>query len=80
MVNGLKTIRIYGREQHFVNNLCDMLDAQTGTLVTSNGINRWSAFRIDLQAYLIATLFAFFAMFVKTNENKTDLALMAIGF
>jgi len=41
-------------------------------------VNRWTAFRIDLQAYLIATAFSYFALFL-SNFN-TDIALLAISF
>lgn len=48
--------------------------------VTSSSVNRWTAFRIDLQAYLIATVFAFFSMFLVRAESPDSLAMMAIGF
>ena len=38
-------------------------DTQTRGHVTSNGINRYSAFRIDMQAYYIATVFAAICLF-----------------
>jgi hypothetical protein len=38
-------------------------DLQTGAFITSNGVNRYSAFRIDMQAFLIATIFSIFCLF-----------------
>ena len=43
-------------------------------------MNRWTAYRIDLQAYMIATVFSFFSLFVVTVESPESLAMMAIGF
>lgn len=53
---------------------------QTSAHLTSSAVNRWTAFRIDLQAYLIATVFAFFSLFVVSVESPESLAMMAIGF
>ena len=48
--------------------------------ITSNGGNRWASLRIDVQAYLLATVFAFIAMFM-TDPNRTpvQLAMTAVG-
>jgi len=48
--------------------------------VTSNGGNRWAALRIDMQAFLIATSFAFISMFLSNPQDAKQLALMAVGF
>jgi hypothetical protein len=42
-------------------------------------VNRWCAFRIDLQAYYIASLFALFAIFIGKSDDPDSLAMMAIG-
>jgi hypothetical protein len=48
--------------------------------VTSSSVNRWTAFRIDTQAYLIATFFAFFSLFIVPIATPSALAMTAIGF
>ena len=55
-------------------------DEQTCAFVTSNGINRYSAFRIDMAAYYIATIFAIIALFGEFPKTATELAFQAIGF
>ena len=48
--------------------------------ITSNGGNRWAALRIDVQAYILATSFAFIAMFLSDdNRSPVELAMTAVG-
>ncbi|CDW76184.1 multidrug resistance-associated protein 4 isoform x3 [Stylonychia lemnae] len=79
-INGLTTIRAFGRWEYFLHQLFDLSDTQTEAFLTSNGVNRWCAYRIDLQGYLIATVFAFFAIFLSNIQSTRDLALIAVGF
>jgi len=46
-VNGLPTLRCLGQKQYFIDRLFKSTDMQTRAHVTSNGGNRWTAFRID---------------------------------
>ena len=55
-------------------------DQQTSAHVTSNGGHRWAALRIDVQAFLIVSAFAFVAMFYNSEEKSSqELALTAVG-
>jgi hypothetical protein len=49
-------------------------DEQTCAFVTSNGVNRYSAFRIDMAAYYIATIFAIIALFSEFPKTPAQLA------
>lgn len=60
--------------------MMNLSDVQTAAHVTSSSVNRWTAFRIDLQAYLIATVFAFFSLFIVPIDSPQALAMTAIGF
>ena len=57
-----------------------MTDLQQRAFITSNAGNRWTAIRIDFQAFLIGTMFAAVTIFFANPKNPTELALMAIGF
>jgi hypothetical protein len=58
----------------------DLCDIQTQAFVTSNSVNRWCAFRIDMQAYLVASVYAFFALFITLPDSPSKLAITAVGF
>jgi ABC-type bacteriocin/lantibiotic exporter with double-glycine peptidase domain len=47
-INGLTTIKAFQRERYFLKKLFKLCDLQTSAHVTSNSVNRWTAFRIDL--------------------------------
>ena len=48
--------------------------------ITSNGGNRWASIRIDVQAYLLASAFAFIAMFLcDYDRSPAQLAMTAVG-
>jgi len=79
-INGLATIKAFQQESYFLHKLFDLCDTQTAAHVTSSSVNRWTAFRIDLQAYLIATVFSFFSLFVVNVGTPEKLAMVAIGF
>ena len=68
------------QRQHFLQRLQETTDVQTSAHITSNGGHRWTALRIDFQAFLIATAFAYYAMF---NEDPVrsagKLAVTAVG-
>ena len=53
---------------------------QTSAHITSNGGHRWTALRIDVQAYIIATAFAFYSMFLEDSAASAGrLAVTAVG-
>lgn len=58
----------------------DATDTATRAFVTSNGVSRWTAFRIDMQAYYFATIFAASALFGTAPETTTELAVQAVAF
>ena len=56
------------------------MDQQTMAHITSNGGNRWASIRIDVQAYILATAFAFIAMFLADpDRTPAELAMTAVG-
>ena len=55
-------------------------DLATEAFVTSNGVNRYSAFRIDKQAFYIATIFAAASLFSALPKTPSEMAVKAIGF
>ena len=79
-VNGLPTLRCLGQQAYFQRLLYNSMDQQTMAHITSNGGNRWASIRIDVQAYILATAFAFIAMFM-TDPHRTpaQLAMTAVG-
>ena len=50
-----------------------------GAHVTSNGCNRWTCIRVDLQGFLLASSFAFIAIF-SNDVDVTKIAVIAVGF
>jgi len=79
-VNGLPTLRCLGQQPYFQRLLYNSMDLQTTAHITSNGGNRWASVRIDGQAYILATAFAFVAMFVADPDRKpAELAMTAVG-
>ena len=79
-VNGLPTLRCLGQQDHFQQLLYRSMDQQTSAHITSNGGNRWSSLRIDVQAWILATSFAFIAMFMTDPHRTTvQLAMTAVG-
>jgi hypothetical protein len=58
----------------------DASNEATRAFITSNGISRYNAFRIDMQAYYFATIFAGVALFGKPPKSMTDLAVQAVAF
>ena len=73
-------MRALGCQNYFLKEFFKYSDIQTRSFVTSNGVNRYSAFRIDMQAYWVATIFAAICLFGPEPKTKADLALRAIGF
>jgi len=57
-----------------------LIDRQTRAHITSNAGNRWTSLRIDSQAFIIATFFAFFSIFMTKATSASDLAMTAVGF
>ena len=60
--------------------LYELIDKQTRAHITSNAGNRWTSLRIDSQAFIIATFFAFMSIFMTTASSASDLAMTAVGF
>jgi hypothetical protein len=56
------------------------MDRQTRAHVISNSANRWIAFRLDVQAELLATSFAAMSIFLATLNDPRMIAAVAIGF
>ena len=79
-INGSVTARAMGSGKFFLNEFMRLSDVQTGAFVTSNGINRYSAYRIDMQAYMLVTIFAAFSLFSDAPKTPGELAVKAIGF
>jgi ABC-type multidrug transport system fused ATPase/permease subunit len=78
-VNGLPTLRCLGKKDFFMELLFRMTDMQQQAFITSNACSRWTAIRIDFQAFLIGTLFTAVTIFYGNPENPAQLAMMAIG-
>lgn len=74
-MNGQVTMRALGSRHHALRELMRFTDEQTRSFVTSNGVNRYSAFRIDTQAYLIATIFAGISLFGPAPKTASELAV-----
>ena len=54
-VNGLPTLRCLGKKDFFMKLLFGMTDMQQRAFITSNAGSRWTAIRIDFEAFLIGT-------------------------
>ena len=68
-VNGLPTLKCLGKINFYMQTLFESIDLQTSAFITSSAGNRWVAFRIDLQAFLIASVFAFVAIFLTKLDS-----------
>lgn len=79
-INGQVNLRSMGCHQYFLDELLRLSDLQTEAFITSNGVNRYAAYRIDMQAFWIATLFAAISIFSEFPRSPSELALKAIGF
>ena len=53
--NGLPTLRCLGKKDFFMKLLFGMTDMQQRAFITSNAGSRWTAIRIDFEAFLIGT-------------------------
>lgn len=73
-------MRTLGTQNYFLKEFFKCSDMQTRAFVTSNGVNRYSAFRIDMQAFWVATVFAAICLFGTRPETPAELAVQAIGF
>jgi hypothetical protein len=73
-------MRAVGTGRYFLNEFLRLSDDQTSAHITSNGINRYAAFRIDMQAFYLVTIFAAFSLFTAHPETSGQLAVKAIGF
>ena len=62
-INGQVTMRALAMHKQGLEELFKHSDWQTMSHVVSNGTNRWSAFRIDMQAYYTASIFAAVCLF-----------------
>ena len=79
-VNGLPTLKCLGKINFYMQTLFESIDLQTSAFITSSAGNRWVAFRIDLQAFLIASVFAFVAIFLTKLDSQAKIAMIAVGF
>ena len=79
-INGQMLLRAFKRKQFFLEQFWQSTNHMTEAFVTSNGINRYTAYRIDMQAYYLASIFAAICLFGDLPSNKQDLAVKAIGF
>jgi len=50
--------------------LYDSINIQTSAFIVSSSGNRWIAFRLDLQAFFIASVFSFVAIFLSKLNSK----------
>ena len=73
-------LRALKQSQFFLREYWKHTDKQTEAHITSNGMNRYSAYRIDMQAYYIATLFAALCIFGEFPKTAGELAVKSIGF
>lgn len=74
------TQRSSGTKDFFLEEFCKYTDRQTEAFVTSNGMNRYAAYRIDMQAFYIGTIFAGICLFTAFPKTPAELAVKAIGF
>jgi len=74
-VNGQVTMRALGTHDYFLKEFFKHSNYQTRAFVTSNGVNRYSAFRIDMQAFWIASIFAAICLFGAFPETPGQLAV-----
>lgn len=73
-------MRALGTTKFFLKELMDLSDIQTQAFVTSNGVSRWTAYRMDMQAFYISTIFAGITMFYSIPRTPGELAVAALGF
>jgi hypothetical protein len=73
-------MRTHGQNNYFLKEFFRLSDIQTSAFVTSNGVNRYAAYRIDMQAFYIGSVFAALALFTDYPETPGQLAVKAIGF
>jgi hypothetical protein len=73
-------MRALGQNENCLKDFMDRTDDQTNAFVTSNGINRFTAFRIDMQAYYVGTIFAALSIFGQLPTSTLQLAMQAIAF
>lgn len=66
--------------EYYQSEFLRLSDRQTEAFITSNGVNRYTAFRIDMQAFYIATIFAGVALFSEFPKSPEELAVKAVGF
>ena len=79
-INGQTTMRAVGCGKFFLSEFMRLTDIQMSAFITSNGINRYTAYRIDMQAFYLVTLFAAFSLFTEFPKTTAELAIKAIGF
>jgi ABC-type bacteriocin/lantibiotic exporter with double-glycine peptidase domain len=68
-INGQVNLRALDCHKYFLSEFWRLSDHQTEAHVTSNGVNRYSAFRIDMQAYYVASIFAAVSLFGRSPQN-----------
>lgn len=79
-INGQVNLRCFMQNDFMLKEFQKATDRQTEAFVTSNGMNRYSAFRIDMQAFYVSTIFAGLCLFGEFPKTEHQLAVKAIGF
>jgi hypothetical protein len=79
-LNGLPTLKCMDQVQFYMRTMFKFIDTQTRAHVISNSANRWIAFRLDVQAEVLATSFAFLSIFLAQVDDVQKVAIIAIGF
>lgn len=79
-INGQVNMRALGVSGFYLKELMEQSDLQTQAFVSSNGVNRWTAYRIDMQAFYVSSIFAGITMFFSFPKTPGELAVKAIGF
>lgn len=69
-VNGLPTLKCFDKIDYYMKTLYDSINIQTSAFIVSSSGNRWIAFRLDLQAFFIASVFSFVAIFLSKLNSK----------
>lgn len=62
-INGVKTIKAFGREQRFVRDNLDKIDRNMAAYYCNISANRWLGFRLEFMGIFVVTVAALFAVF-----------------
>ena len=81
MLNGISTIRAYGREKFFFQQFCDTADENFRYFFSFYAAGRWLALRLDVVSVLVILFVSLIAVFMtdygsSVDENMLGLALV----